>query len=373
MSNTTRRLRFALVIVAVASLPTAALARERWSEDAANRWYAARPWPVGCNFTPSTASNQFEMWQADTFDRATIDRELGWAQDLGFNSIRVFLHNMLWEQDREGFLKRIDEFLSIAEKHKIGVVLVPLDGVWDPNPKLGKQAEPVPHRHNSRWAQAPGKQMLADPKRHDELRPYIHGLVHHFRDDARIDAWDLFNEPDNGNPAYARDELPNKREMATLVVEKLFRWAREAEPSQPLTVGLWIGQWGNHDRLSPIERLSVEQSDVISFHNYGELPDLRKRVEQLRRYHRPMLCTEYMARTNGSRFDPHLAYFKEQKVGAYCWGFVAGRSQTIYPWDSWVKKYTAEPAVWFHDIFRPDGTPFDPAEVVYIKRVTGAQ
>jgi len=311
------------------------------------------------------------MWQGDTFDSETIDRELGWAADLGFNSVRVFLHNLLWDQDREGFLKRVDQFLEIANRHGIGTVLVPFDGVWDPHPKLGPQADPVPHRHNSRWVQAPGADVLGDPKKHAGLRPYLHGVIHHFRDDRRIDAWDLFNEPDNPNPAYAKLELENKAEMASLLLGELFQWAREADPSQPVTVGVWIGTWASHDKLSPTAKLSLEQSDIVSFHSYDKPEKVRKRVEQLRRYGRPILCTEYMARTSGSRFDPLLSYFKEQKVGAYCWGLVAGRTQTNYSWDSWITAYTAEPPVWFHDIFRQDGTAYDPAEVAFIKRLTG--
>ena len=108
--------------------------RDRWTPEQAHAWYAKQPWLVGCNYIPSNAINQLEMWQADTFDPATIDRELGWAASLGFTSVRVFLHDLLWQQDREGFLKRLDQFLAIAERHHIGVMLVPLDGVWDPQP-----------------------------------------------------------------------------------------------------------------------------------------------------------------------------------------------------------------------------------------------
>jgi hypothetical protein len=353
-----------------------AAARDRWSPEQANAWYARQPWLVGCNFNPSTAINQLEMWQADTFDPKTIDRELGWAQDLGFNSVRVYLHNLPWQQDRDGFLGRIDQFLSIADKHGIGVMMVPLDAVWDPHPAIGKQREPRPHVHNSGWVQAPGAEILGDPKRHDELRPYITGLIRHFRNDKRIQVWDVFNEPENSNVnSYGergtKSELTNKAEMSTLLLEKVFRWAREADPSQPLTAGVWLGPWPDHEMLSPIEKVMLEQSDVVSFHNYGGLEQVRPRIEQLRRYDRPILCTEYMARPNGSHFDPVLGYFKEQNVAAYNWGFVAGKTQTNYPWDSWLKQYTAEPEVWFHEIFRRDGTPYDAREVQYIKQLTG--
>jgi hypothetical protein len=97
---------------------------------------------------------------------------------------------------------------------------------------------------------------------------------------------------------------------------------------------------------------------------------LKKDVESLKRYKRPLLCTEYMARPVGSTFDPVMPYLKQERIGAYNWGFVAGKTQTIYPWDSWQKAYSSEPPVWFHDIFRPDGTAYDIKEVAFIRKVT---
>jgi hypothetical protein len=344
--------------------------RAQWTAEQANAWHAKQPWLVGCNFGPSTAINQLEMWQADTWDPKTIDRELGWAQDLGFTSVRVFLHDLLWKQDSKGFLKRMDEFLQIADRHHIGVMFVLLDGVWDTHPKLGKQREPVPHVHNSGWVQSPGVEILSNPARHDELKPYIQGVVGHFRNDRRIQVWDVFNEPDNLGPAYRKLEPDNKPALATMLTRKVFAWAREMNPSQPLTSGVWMGTWGDPEKLTPIEKAQLEESDVISFHTYSKLDEVKKCVANLKRYQRPILCTEFMARPNGSRFDPILGYLAEQNVAAYNWGFVAGKTQTIYPWDSWNKKYTAEPPVWFHDIFRADGRPYDVKEVEYIKSVT---
>jgi hypothetical protein len=364
------------VPVAVAALllvhagPPAAAAP--WSVEKANAWYAGQPWPVGCNFSPSTAINQLEMWQAESFDAATIDRELGWAEGLGFNAVRVFLHDLVWQQDSAGLLKRMEQFLALAEKHHIRVLFVPLDAVWDPFPKLGKQRAPKPHVHNSGWVQSPHQDLLKNPARHDELKPYIQGVIGHFKSDARVLGWDLYNEPDNPNrTAYGKVELPDKAEAMLPLLRKAFAWAREVNPSQPLTAGAWIGNWGDPAKLTPMEKLMFEESDIISFHCYDPLDGMRLCVEHLKRYQRPILCTEYMARPRGSTFDPILAYLKEQKVGAFNWGFVAGKTQTIYPWDTWEKTYTAEPPVWFHDIFRADGKPFDAKEVDYIRSVTG--
>lgn len=344
----------------------------RWSAQQANAWYAKQPWLVGANFGPSTAINQLEMFQPDTFDLETIDRELGWAEDLGFNSMRVYLHHLLWEQDAKGFLKRLEQFLDVCEKHDIGVMFVLFDSVWDPNPKLGKQRDPKPHLHNSGWVQSPGKADLTNPARHKLLEDYVKGVVGHFKDDKRVQVWDVWNEPDNTNGnSYGKQEPPKKVEQTLALLQKAFAWAREAKPSQPLTSGVWIGNWPDEDKLSPTERFQLHNSDVISFHSYDPPANVKKCVENLRRYNRPILCTEYMARPRGSTFDPILEYFKKEKVGAYNWGFVAGKTQTIYPWDSWDRQYTAEPPLWFHDIFRPDGTPYIKEEVEYIKRVTG--
>ena len=349
-----------------------AAAREQWTPAQANAWYAKQPWLAGCNFGPSTAINQLEMWQAESWDPTSIERELGWAEKIGFNSVRVFLHHLLWEQDKEGFLKRMDQFLAMAEKHRIGVMFVPLDGVWDPFPKLGPQRPPKPHVHNSGWVQSPGVELLKNPARHDELKPYIVGVISRFRADPRVHSWDIFNEPDNINrPAYVKHEPTNKAEFATALLKKTFAWARSADPSQPITAGVWIGTWANPEKLAPIEKLMLEESDIISFHNYAKVDEIKQCVQNLRRYNRPILCTEYMARPRGSTFNPILGYLKEQKVAAYNWGFVAGKTQTIYPWDSWTKAYTNEPPIWFHDIFRADGKPYDPKEIDYIKSVTG--
>ena len=352
--------------------PSGAAGRDRWSEARAQEWGRQRGWLVGANFLPSTAINQLEMWQADTFDPATLDRELGWAASLGFNSVRVYLHDLAWSQDPEGFLRRLDEFLGIAARHRIGALLVLFDSCWDPFPKPGRQREPRPHVHNSGWVQNPGLEVLKDPARHDALRGYVTAVVGRFRTDNRIHGWDVWNEPDNPNTsAYGPVELPDKAERVLPLLKKAFAWAREADPSQPLTSGVWIGTWPDPDKLSPTERVQLGESDVISFHNYDNLESLRKAVTHLRRYNRPLLCTEYMARGNGSTFDPNLGFLKEQGVAAYNWGLVSGKSQTIYAWDSWKKQYHAEPELWFHDIFRRDGTAYRPDEAAYIRKVTG--
>src|SRR5262245_28338667 len=195
------KLRYVIPFIWLCSLMFAglALARERWTAEHAEVWGKGSPWLVGANYSPASAINQLEMWQAESFDPAQIDKELAWAESLGFNSMRVFLHHLLWEQDRKGFIERMDRFLGIAERHKIGVMLVLFDSVWDPNPKLGKQRDPQKGVHNSGWVQSPGAADLKDPARRVLLESYVKGIVDRFKSDKRVHAWDIWNEPDNMN------------------------------------------------------------------------------------------------------------------------------------------------------------------------------
>jgi hypothetical protein len=347
----------------------------RWTEAQANAWYAQQPWPVGADFLPSTAINELEMWQAATFDPTTIDRELGWAQGIGMNTVRVFLHNLLWEQDPKGFEQRIDTFLTIAARHHIRPIFVLFDSCWDPFPNLGPQHPPIPGVHNSGWAQAPGAAMLADPTQYPKLESYVKGVVDAFANDKRILAWDLWNEPDNGNDgSYAKRELKNKNEIILGLLPRVYDWARSAHPTQPLTSGLWHGDWTSLATMPPMARIQVEQSDIVSFHNYGWPENFEQQVKFLEQFHRPIVCTEYMARNIGSTFDTILPIARLYHVGAINWGLVAGKSQTWIPWDSWQRPYvTDQPMVWQHDIFYPDGTLYRQREAEIIRELTGKQ
>lgn len=341
---------------------TGAPADLRWSEERIHRWYRDRGGILGCNYAPSTAVNQLEMWEAETFDAATIDRELGWAERLGFNSIRVFLHNLLWEHDAEGLLERMDRFLNIADSHGIGVMFVLFDSVWNPFPEKGKREYKI-GVHNSGWLQSPGLEILKDVSRHDTLAGYVKGVMTRFANDRRVHAWDLFNEPCNRNlSSYGAHEPLNKAELSFVLLRKVFRWAREVNPSQPLTSGVWTREW-SEEEIKELDRFMLENSDVITFHNYESPAEMERRIRQLQRFGRPILCTEYMARGLNNTFENILPIFKKYDVGGYNWGLVAGKTQTNYAWDSWSVTYDGEPDVWFHDIFREDGTPYREEEV----------
>lgn len=362
----------AAVVVGTFALSPAAVAGERWSAKKAAEWYARQPWLVGGNYTPRSAINQLEFWQAETFDPKTIDQELGWAESLGMNVMRVYLHDIVHRDDAEGFCQRIDTFLGICAKHGIRVMFVLLDDCWNPEPKAGKQPAPAPHKHNSGWVQSPGAAILGDPKRHDEMKPYIQGVLKHFADDRRVLCWDLYNEPGNDqNWKFPGKDPKNKAAVSAMLLDKAFDWAREINPSQPLTVGLWAGNWADPNKLSPINKVCIERSDVMSFHSYGNLGSFQARAEATLQFGRPVICTEYLNRPGGNTFQDMLPYMKTHRIGAIHWGLVAGKIQTQYPWASWRRKFTAEPEVWFHDVLRPDGTPYDEAEAKLIRELTG--
>ena len=327
---------------------------KRWSVAKADKWYAQKDWLVGCNFIPSTAINTLEMWQETTFDPNTIDKELGWAQGIGFNSVRVFLHYLLWGQDSVGFEKRLNRYLDIASKHGISTMFVLFDDCWNGSPKLGKQPAPVPGVHNSGWVQCPGQKEVTDTTLYPVFERYVKGVISHFKNDKRILMWDLYNEP--GNSDHGVETLP--------LLKKVFLWAREADPSQPITADYW----NNSKEFAELNQFQIENSD-ITFHNYENKENMKSMIETLRKYGRPLICSECMRRPI-STFKEILPLLKKENIGAYNWGLVSGKTQTIYPWDSWKKHYTHKPKIWFHDIFRKDGTPYDSTEIELIKSLT---
>lgn len=323
-----------------------------WTPEKANAWYAGHAWLNGADYIPSTAINQLEMWQAGTFDSATIDRELGWAESIGFNTMRVFLHSVAWKEDPAGFKTRVNTFLTIAAKHHIQPLFVFFDDCWNKVPQPGKQPEPKTGIHNSGWVQDPGQPVSEDPANYPGLEKYVKDILTTFGHDKRILLWDLYNEP--GNSGKGEKSLP--------LLKKVFAWAREVNPDQPVSAGLW--SWD----LEKLNAFQVTHSDVITYHDY-ETPDLHLRVVQLlKAYGRPVICTEYMARPRNSTFENTMPMLKKENVGAINWGLVAGKTNTMYAWDAPMPQ-GGEPALWFHEVFRKDGTPYKQEEVDLIKKL----
>jgi hypothetical protein len=327
-----------------------------WSIEKANNWYKEHKWISGANFLPSTAINQLEMWQADTFDPTTIDKELGWAQSIGFNTMRVYLHSLAWKQDKEGFKSRMDQYLTIANKHQIKTIFVFFDDCWNKQAKIGKQPAPKLGIHNSGWVQDPGDPNSKQEENFGALEKYVKDVMTHFKTDKRILLWDLYNEP--GNSGKLTTSLP--------LLKSIFTWARAVNPEQPISAGLWA--W-DYNELNAFQALN---SDVITYHDYEE-PKWHQRVlEMLKSHGRPMICTEYMARTRGSRFENVMPILKKENIGAINWGLVDGKSNTKYAWDTPIKT-GAEPKEWFHEVFRKDGKPYKVAEVEIIKKLNGVK
>lgn len=326
-----------------------------WSIEKAKEWGENQPWYRGANFNPSSAINQLEFWQSGSFDPETIDRELEWAGEIGFNCMRVYLHHLAWQVDREGFVKRMEHYLDIADSHGIKTMFVFFDDCWNATYEAGKQPEPRTGIHNSGWVRDPGDLIFQDPTLMDTLKVYVQDVMEHFARDQRIMLWDLYNEPGNNGLANKSMDL----------LQNVFAWAREVDPEQPLSVGVW-----NRD-LVDLNRFQLENSDIITYHNYNDEVHHQGAIDSLKLLGRPMLCTEYMARTNGSRFENIMPLLKEENVGAINWGLVSGKSNTIYAWDTPVPD-GSEPETWFHDIFRKDGSVYSEEEIALIKELTGA-
>lgn len=342
-----------LLVVLITSCQAEPIPRERWTEEQANDWYQRWGWLRGSNFTPSTAINQLEMWQAETFDPKTIDRELGWAASIGMNCMRVYLHHAAWEADREGFKTRIEEYMRIAHGHGISTIFVFFDDCWNATFNSGPQPDPKPGVHNSGWVRDPGDLIYEDPALIETLEKYVKDVLTAFKEDKRIVFWDLYNEP--GNSGYGNKSLP--------LVKKVFEWARTVDPMQPLSVGVWTSS------LSELNAYSLNESDVISYHNYNSVGIHQQAVDSLKAFNRPLICTEYMARTSQSTFQDIMPLLKEDNIGAINWGLVSGKTNTIFAWDTPLPDLT-EPPIWFHDIFRQDGSPYSEQEVEFIKGLT---
>ena len=324
-----------------------------WSAEKANAWYAQHKWIVGSNFIPSNAVNQLEMWQADTFDPKTIDTELGYAEGIGFNTVRVFLHSVAYNEDPKGFKTRVDKYLSVANKHHIQTIFVFFDDCWNPNPKAGKQPEPKPGIHNSGWVQDPGVREVTDPKQFKTLQTYVTDVLTTFKHDKRILLWDLYNEPGNSN----------KRDTSFNLLRQVFVWAHQVGPDQPVSAGLW--NW-SFEKLNTFQALN---SDVLTYHDYDDAPSHERVLQLLKTHGKPMICTEYMARRNNSLFSTILPLLKREHIGAINWGTVTGKTNTRYAWDTPMPD-GGEPKLWFHDIFLKDGTPYKPEETEFIKKIT---
>lgn len=325
----------------------------RWSREKAEAWGEQQEWIRGCNFTSSTAINQIEMWQEESFDPETIDRELSWARELGFNTMRVYLSSLVYESDPKGMKERMKQYLKLSDNHKIRTLFCFFDDCWNAESTLGKQPDPKPGVHNSGWVQDPAVSLREDTLTlYPKLEKYVRDIVGEFSDDPRVLGWDLYNEP--GNSGHQEKSIP--------LLKNVFKWARAAHPSQPLTSGVFSFD------VPEICQIQVDNSDIITYHNYFNQRNHEIQVQNLQLLGRPMICTEYMARPFDSRFENILPLLKKKRIGAINWGFVSGKTNTRFAWGE-VRSDGSEPEVWFHDILRTDKTPYDQNEIDFLKSI----
>lgn len=335
----------------------------RWSAEKANSWYENIAWPVGCDYVPAYAGNQIQMWSSATWDPEAIDSELALAEDLGFNTVRIFLHHKVWEAEREAYFAHIDEFLGIASSHGISTLMTLFTNGGSEKRYYGEEISPVPGIHNSIWARTPGETIINDPSRWGIVEKYEKDVLKRYKDDSRIICWCLYNEPANGTDCKT---LP--------LLRKVFDWAREINPSQPLTATIVTNPFHcnpKHYGRLPLIAYVCENSDIMSFHCYDDTQSMADFIALMESFGRPVFCTEYLGRTRGSTFEAVLPVMKEHKVAAYNFGLVNGATQCHYQWNDVVDgekvPFTEEPELWFHDIFLPDHTPWSQSEVSFLK------
>ena len=353
-----------------------------WDKDRALEWSKRQEWLCGFNYVPAYAGNTTEFWQGESFDADAIAKELRWAADWGYNSARIFLQYLVWKQDRHLYKERIDTFLTTASRYGISTIPVifddcaaykeeflnkwTLDGVGIAagdmdrelelqqfrRPTLGNQPDPVPGVHNSVWTPCPGTDIADDPDQYPRLREYEQDIIGSFGSDPRIILWDMYNEPHNAG----------RRELSIPLVRDSFVWAREVEPQQPLTLCVGFA-------YDPVDEIAVENSDIVSFHSYSPFKRMKELLAPLQAIGYPLLITEWMARSRGSTIKNLLWYFKEENIGCYQWGLVSGRTQTYFPWAT--QEGSQEPEIWFHDVIRQDGSPYDETEYQLVRELTG--
>lgn len=325
----------------------------RWTSERANGWYSKQPWMCGFNYIPGYAINYTAMWDKTSFNPAAIDKELALAEQSGMNVLRAVLQFAVYEDDPAYFLRTLDAFMTICARHKIRFMPALFDdcvfGITH-DPVIGRQPEPLKGWYAWAWSPSPGHSMVIDEKTHPRIEKYVKAVIARFKDDPRIALWDLYNEPTNGGLGSASFPL----------LKKVVAWARAVNPSQPLTIDIW-----NRDKR--LNDIALAASDVISFHNYGNKETLQNQISELKKYNRPLVCTEWMNRPAGSLVSTNLQVFFDEKVGCMLWGLVNGKTQTDLPWGH--RPGDAVPAVWQHDLYKPDFTAYDASEISLITRM----
>ncbi len=346
-------------------------ARDVWTAEEANAWFAKQPYRAGVNYIPAYAINAIEIWQKETFDIKVIEKEFALMQSIGFNAIRVFLNDLVVNDDPKGFLERFELFLKTADKYDIGVMVVFFTNGGRDDAKLGKQPEPN-GTHNSGWKKQPSYKILGDRSKWGHLEKYVRTVVGAHAKDPRIICWDIFNEPGNirsehivgGGAGLTKERIEYLQDCVVEVIKLSSQWARSYDPIQPITYGLWAR---SPEFKKKFDKVQFENSDVVSYHSYGNLREQILRHKELKKLNKPVFCKEWMGRILGSTYNPILQYHKQNKIWSFAFGLVAGKMETWRPWPHHDTPETK--GIWFHDLYKADHTPYCPEEIEYIKRV----
>ena len=348
----------------------------RWSKERVWEWYNKQPWMRGCNFMGSDCANRIDQWQALGFEERikTADRELKLAAETGFNTIRIILEYIVWRDDHDAFMERLDRYLDTAYQYGIRAMivfgndcLVTKDNPYS-NLQLGVQKYDWGYHGGRKWSQhsdrdkanEPGYSLLDEPDQAVRIYEWVREIIEKYKNDDRVVFWDLYNEP--GNSRRTHITMPH--------LKKFFEIARDVNPMQPLTSAIWHFP---SPKMPEVELFCLENSDVISYHSYGPYTQNIKFIQALKQHERPILCTEWLGRTFQNRVQEMFPLFFLEKIGCYCWGFVAGLYQTYEPWEAVWERYKNGTAtdidftVWFHDLYRPSLRPYDPHETDLIK------
>jgi len=245
----------------------------------------------GANYIASYARNAAEVWSK--FDPEILDRELGYAQSLGLNSVRVWLDYWPYEADPTLMLSRLEHFLKLCDKHELQVMLVLFDSCATKTEEQLQKKEQTVDPHWKHWAANPGYRYL-DPEHWKPLEAYVKAIVGAHLNDPRVQAWDVMNEPWAGQ-LWSN---PQRKPVVTRFVRHFCEVVNDLKPQAPITVGVTF-----LERAEMVEDLV----EVISFHRYLG-PDPKKwkaHLEEANQYSKqkgkPILLTEWGYPTWGAQ------------------------------------------------------------------------
>lgn len=357
--------------------------RGRWSKERVWKWYNERPWIRGCNYMSRDCANRIDQWQEHGFEERfeTTCEELKLAAETGFNSIRIIPEFYVWLKEHDGFMQRLERYVAAADKFGISCMVVFGNDCCPPKEEalnrlhLGEQHVDWGYHGGRKISQhgrfeGAGYSVLDDPETAEKFYEFVREIVEKYKNDERIIIWDVFNEPGNSR----------RYSMSHLHMKKFFEIIRKIDPIQPLTAGIFsVSGYFDYGKLPEIEKFGLENSDIISYHNYNSYINNVLELKRLKEFERPVINTEWLNRCAGNNVEEMFPLFFLEKVGCYNWGFVAGKYQTYEPWNTiwddlksgaeYAKNYDF--TKWLHDLYRPSLNPYNPKEIEIIKTICG--